>query len=439
MTNIDTDERRLEQRPETGEAPFFPGEVFYSRTDARGVIKSANYVFRRIAQYDWDDLIGAPHKLIRHPDMPKGIFYILWQSILNGETNGGYVKNLASDGLHYWVFAVMTPCKDGFLSARMKPTSDRLRQVEELYANARRKEVEEDISAEDSAQFILQDLARLGFATYGDFVSDCLSDELQSERSFLGLPANERILHSQAMLSTVHALTKQADDLMHDFEALTSVPRNLQIKAKDIEPSGGPLTALSTDYGRMSQEMTTWFLQNVVGENNNFVMISKSVKDALLFYSALEILRRCQQQLLDEERSLGDTSIDQECERLEAVITHFLENASHASQNVALEAERLTKACKEMRRTLMGLNTVRVTGKIENARLPEDSANLGEIISQLGVSQKKVENHVERVANFVEEISKGVRATQSSRDTPIPIQRARAQTAAVFEHTRGVA
>jgi len=65
------DTKQNEFRPAQGAAPFEQGEVFYSRTDKRGVIQSGNYIFRRVADYDWGELLGAPHKKIRHPDTER--------------------------------------------------------------------------------------------------------------------------------------------------------------------------------------------------------------------------------------------------------------------------------------------------------------------------------------------------------------------------------
>ncbi|MEM8554727.1 MAG: chemotaxis protein, partial [Pseudomonadota bacterium] len=59
------------RRPTQGAAPFDANELFFSRTDERGVILSGNTVFQRVADYPWDDLLNAPHKIIRHPDMPR--------------------------------------------------------------------------------------------------------------------------------------------------------------------------------------------------------------------------------------------------------------------------------------------------------------------------------------------------------------------------------
>ena len=81
-------DRRIETRPSSGEAPFKLNEVFFSRTDKRGVIEAGNYIFRRVADYDWPELIGAPHKVIRHPDMPRAVFQLLWDTIKGGGTVG---------------------------------------------------------------------------------------------------------------------------------------------------------------------------------------------------------------------------------------------------------------------------------------------------------------------------------------------------------------
>lgn len=91
------------------EVPFTFEELFFSRTNWRGVILAGNSVFQRVSLYSWDELIQKPHNVIRHPDMPKGVFWLLWDTIKKGEPVGAYVKNRAKDGRYYWVFAIVTP------------------------------------------------------------------------------------------------------------------------------------------------------------------------------------------------------------------------------------------------------------------------------------------------------------------------------------------
>lgn len=94
----------------TGVERFFDDdEVIVSKTDMRGRITYANDVFLRIAGYAEDEVLGQPHSLVRHPDMPRCVFKLLWDTIASGEEIFAYVVNMAKNGDHYWVFAHVTP------------------------------------------------------------------------------------------------------------------------------------------------------------------------------------------------------------------------------------------------------------------------------------------------------------------------------------------
>lgn len=108
------------------ESIFELNEYFISRTDKRGVIQFGNEVFYRVSGYSVEQMIGSPHNIIRHPDMPKAIFKFFWQTIKQNKTIAAYVKNKSIDGKYYWVFATAFPTKDGYLSIRMKPSSELL-------------------------------------------------------------------------------------------------------------------------------------------------------------------------------------------------------------------------------------------------------------------------------------------------------------------------
>jgi len=108
-------------------------------TDLRGKITAANEEFAEVAGYEIDELVGQPHNLIRHPDMPPGAFENLWQTIRSGESWRGLVKNRCKNGDHYWVDAFVTPIrKDGeiveFQSVRTRPRPDQVARAEKLYA-----------------------------------------------------------------------------------------------------------------------------------------------------------------------------------------------------------------------------------------------------------------------------------------------------------------
>ncbi|WP_264580459.1 PAS domain-containing protein [Rhodoblastus acidophilus] len=97
----------------TNHEVFFERDHFIvSKTDLKGRITYVNRAFCRVAGYDEKDLIGAPHSIVRHPDMPRSVFKFMWDRILEGHEVFAYVKNMTRTGDHYWVFAHVTPSFD---------------------------------------------------------------------------------------------------------------------------------------------------------------------------------------------------------------------------------------------------------------------------------------------------------------------------------------
>jgi len=88
---------------------FEPDDIIVSKTNKQGHITYANDVFLDIAGYTEEEVVGKPHSVIRHPDMPRCIFKALWESIQSGEEIFAYVMNRAKNGDHYWVLAHVTP------------------------------------------------------------------------------------------------------------------------------------------------------------------------------------------------------------------------------------------------------------------------------------------------------------------------------------------
>jgi PAS domain S-box-containing protein len=125
------------------ERTFSEDELIVSKTDLTGRITYANDVFLRVSCFAKDEIIGQPHSTIRHPDMPRAIFHLLWQAIRAGRECFAYVCNLSKDGSHYWVLAHVTPTFDaagrviGYHSSRRVPDREALREVQKLYRELR--------------------------------------------------------------------------------------------------------------------------------------------------------------------------------------------------------------------------------------------------------------------------------------------------------------
>ncbi|QHE94572.1 PAS domain-containing protein [Pandoraea fibrosis] len=123
---------------------FVIGEHQYliSRTDLKGRITYANPAFVEVSGYSREELLGAPHNIVRHPDMPSEAFGDLWETIQRGDTWTGLVKNRRKNGDYYWVLATVTPTLEngavvGYTSVRVRPASGAVTQAEDIYARFR--------------------------------------------------------------------------------------------------------------------------------------------------------------------------------------------------------------------------------------------------------------------------------------------------------------
>lgn len=113
--------------------------IIVSETDAKGIILYANEDFCKVAGYSLEELIGKPHNMIRHKDMPKVAFEDLWKTIQSGKIWKGIVKNRTKNGNYYWVNATAYPSKTPsgelrYISVRIKPTEKEVTNAVSLYA-----------------------------------------------------------------------------------------------------------------------------------------------------------------------------------------------------------------------------------------------------------------------------------------------------------------
>ncbi|RLA19462.1 MAG: diguanylate cyclase [Gammaproteobacteria bacterium] len=120
------------------ESPYPDGRLIVSRTDTKGLITHVNQSFIDMSGYAEEELIGAPHSILRHPDMPPAAFKDLWDTSGRGEKWQGYVKNLRKDGGYYWVKATAIPNVRGgevvgFTSVRRKPSRKKVEECIALY------------------------------------------------------------------------------------------------------------------------------------------------------------------------------------------------------------------------------------------------------------------------------------------------------------------
>lgn len=169
----------LRPRVLTGKEVFLAAEeIIVSKTDLRGKITYVNDVFLSISGFEESELLGQPHSMIRHPDMPRAVFKLLWDSIASGREIFAYVVNITKDGGHYWVLAHVTPTFDdegniiGYHSNRRSPDRVAIELVKPLYARlvALEKKLGRNQEAVSASLAELQKVACENHGSYEEFV-----------------------------------------------------------------------------------------------------------------------------------------------------------------------------------------------------------------------------------------------------------------------------
>ncbi|OCK43393.1 hypothetical protein BA195_01430 [Tenacibaculum soleae] len=162
-------------------------QIISSKTDANGTILYMNDAFEAVSEYNKIELIGEPHNIIRHPDMPKVVFKVLWESLKQGENIHAIVKNLTRSGRYYWVITDFTIDKDergkitGYTGRRKALPNSVVEKIEPLYKTLLDIETAKSEAASELyfKAYLKEEIGK----SYDDFVVDLFEDESKKEQN----------------------------------------------------------------------------------------------------------------------------------------------------------------------------------------------------------------------------------------------------------------
>jgi PAS domain S-box-containing protein len=132
--------------PTQNERVMRENDFIVSKTDPKGIITYCNPIFIEFSGYAEEELLGSQHNIIRHPDMPRAAFKLVWDTIQSGNEVFAYVKNMSRDGGHYWVFTHITPDFGpggnivGYTSVRRCPKRSAVEAITPVYRQMRQAE-----------------------------------------------------------------------------------------------------------------------------------------------------------------------------------------------------------------------------------------------------------------------------------------------------------
>lgn len=172
--------------PRNEEIKLDPSRLLVSKTDAAGIITYANDYFVEVVGYSINELVGQPHNIIRHPDMPKIAFKLMWDRINAGKNFKALVKNLAKDGRYYWVITDFEPKYDpvsgkiiSHTAYRKAPLADAVQKIIPVYQKL--VELEREGGMRASSQFLD------GFLSSRNLDYDGFIDEISSGKHTSGI------------------------------------------------------------------------------------------------------------------------------------------------------------------------------------------------------------------------------------------------------------
>ena len=346
------------------EIPFGIEELFFSRTDARGRILAGNDVFQRVSRYAWEEMIERPHNIIRHPEMPRAVFYLLWDRIRAGLPVGAYVKNRAQDGRHYWVFAVVTPIEDGFLSVRLKPGSPLFAAAAQLYAVIRKEELASDCKPAESAHLLLRHLGAAGFVDYPSFMAGALASEIRQRDAALGRPAWPSLSHFEELIGSAAILQKTAERMLELTSAFRYTPGNLRIQAARMGEEGRAISEISTNYGHISDSI----VENLRLLHASAQEVFASVNDGLFLACTARLQEETAAFFTREAAAKGEPAGD-EAGRLLRQTEEYKRLAVEKFEHIKAHIARFFNLTSEMKRLCSALVAVRVMGKVESVNM----------------------------------------------------------------------
>lgn len=427
--------------PLNKETHFEFDELFFSTTDARGIIQYGNDVFVRISGYPEETIIGAPHNIIRHPDMPKAVFKLFWDTLKDDKPIAAYVKNLSEDGQYYWVFAFAFPVGQGYLSIRFKPSSPLFTKVQEIYSEVLSKEKKEAL--DESASYLLKLIKNEGFETYEDFMVHAAIEELKYREKNVHHDEESKSTQHQSGSSkitditteTAHSLdesfakidsfltgsqiySQSIELLQNEFNQLKFLSINMKVLAAKFGDKAATLGVISHEFSQLSGKIE----ENLMGFSTFVTELASVIKLCSLNLAAL----KCQMIMVDffVKESLSRLAFSQDAfsgmlKNRESFTTLFESSVEKLSEGIKGLEDRLnhiTIQIKEIQKFISGLEVIKQTGAIESARDDEIKKSFDYYLHEMDSFVALLRKTISKLNEQREELSKSTEVINRSTE-----------------------
>lgn len=368
-------------------------DIFMSRTDKSGTIITGNTTFIRLSGYPLVELIGKPHKIIRHPDMPRGAFAQMWHWLKQEHPFVGYVKNRAADGRYYWVMAVVVPVEGGYLSVRLKPRTERFEAVRKIYAELLAAEKEQRMSPEEARLAVVDAVKSLGFQNYRHFACDCLILETEAAWAARGEPAPKYHENYEAIATRVMELNDEVKSVVESFDRIEGSPVNLSIQGARLDQGSAAVKVIAQNYGTLSEHLRQSI--NTVLETLQDLTIT--AQKGRMYAGANVLYSRAVDSFQAEDWPENAQDKDAELGILREILEQMYTDLRGCIRSIDSEVDKFVDSIAKLRMQASGLALTRVMCNIEASMVQGDTSGLSEITRRLSDFQDKLGHSLDRI------------------------------------------
>ncbi len=414
--------------PKNVESPFGIDELFFSITDTKGVILTGNDVFVRVSKLGKEGLIGKPHNIIRHPDMPRAVFKAVWNTIKAKKPFVGYVKNMAKDGSYYWVLAAIYPVLNSegeiekYISIRLKPTSKIFEIIPKFYKEVLEYEYKHDMDA--ALEYMLKRLKEMGFESYEDFSKKAFFEEIQSREEILKtdsikgcevdltavVPENMEFIEILCTLETLFfrinryfneifgkvnlflnlndELSRKSKFIFELAEDIRLLSLNASIESYKVKKEGVSFSTLSHEMRKNAELSERKILQmsNLIEDTKKdiedigfSILTSKLIIEMIVFFLK-EMIQNLSSSKIDDEKK---REILKNINELFNLLSYYSANLSQNIYNSKSKLRSIYYNIKELNVMINRLDFIHINGLIESAHTEGDGGGFNIIFSQM--------------------------------------------------------
>lgn len=379
---IETDSKtREDMGVHSGEVHYPSERILASSTDPRGVIQYANPAFCEISGFGQAQLVGAPHKIVRHAEVPRGLFQLMWNRLKAGQPVCAYVKNKTADERFYWTLALITHLPEGYISVRIRPRGALFETVQKVYAKLAEQE-RNGMTPEQSETLIHQEIQKAGYTDYDSFMYEILNDEMSLRYEATGRKTPNEIALMNELTGLINEIEVLINEIGVGFRQIRGEPVNMRILSGRLDGAGAAIGTISQNYDTMADKM-----QQVIER------IQSRESGSITRMKAATIRGRFAAQVSHLLRETAEQA--QHADQQDETARHFIENTfpAHAkkmsgeaklsAREITAIGKEITDFCRQLRRRINGLDVVKLLCRVESGRIGNSDSGLQGIIARL--------------------------------------------------------